>query len=132
MNDLIIPSEHNKDIVLSQIDALHEEHRLNVFRALAMKYNNDGHDHPIDLDKYGNNAFDLIISLWMRNVKVPSGMGLGDPHDKTLFNYSRETCPSDYLVENDRLVVLLHNSPLVRFYLISGVDMRDSGHVILI
>src|SRR5579883_2203746 len=125
-SDLIIPSEIDKSTVLNQIDALHEEHRLKVLRALAIAYNNNNHDHPIDLDKYGSDAFDLIISLWMRSIKVPSGLGLGDPHDKTFFNYTRNVCPRDYLVENTRIVMLIRNSPLVRFYLMSGVDMTDS------
>ena len=129
--DFIIPSENDKSAVLNQIDMLHEEHRLKVLRDLAIEYNNHDHDHPIDLDKYGSSAFDLIISLWMRDIKVPLGLGLDDPHDKTFFSYTNRHS-RDYLIEHSRVVMLVRNSPFVRFYLISGVDMTDSGNVRLI
>ena len=67
----------------------------------------------------------------MRGVKVPPGLGIGDPHDKTFFSYTILD-PRDYLVEHARVVMLVRNSPFVRFYLISGVDMTDSGNVRLI
>ena len=109
-SDLIIPSENNKTEILNQIDALHEEHRLKILRELAIDYNNglseDSNSH-INLDKYGSNTFDLIISLWMRGVKVPEGLGLGNPYNETFFEYVHYILPMDYLVEN---------SPYSRYY----------------
>lgn len=129
-NDLIIPTENNKTEVLNQIDALHEEHRLKVLRELAIEYNNglseDSSCH-IDLDKYGTSTFDLIISLWMRGIKVPPGLGFNDAYNETFLEYVHYILPMDYLVENARIVILLNNPYLVRFYLISGIELTRIG-----
>lgn len=135
MSDFIIPSESDKNEGLSQIDVLHEEHRLKVLNDLADDYNDNlspmryPHDHI--RKKYRTKAFDLIFSLWMRGVKVPEGMGLGEPYDSAFSVYMAYVWSEDYSVEKCRVVMLLRNPLLIRFYMVSGVDTREgSNHLV--
>ncbi len=131
-SDLIIPSETNKTEVLNQIDALHEEHRLKILRELATKYNDDligmsYYAKHIKLEKHGNNAFDLIFSLWARGIKVPQGLALGEPYDD-VFSEASPPRGYRYSVKYLRPVILIRNPSMVRFFLLSATNFADNRY----
>ena len=130
--DFIIPSENDKSAVLNQIDALHEEHRLKVLRNLAIEYNNSlsGIEHcdkRIDLDKYGNNASDLIFSLWARKVKIPQGIAFGDPYDDIFEEYSYAPEKESNKIEDLWPCILLRHTSLLPFFLMSATKFYGEG-----
>ena len=130
--DFIIPSENDKNAVLDQIDGLHEEHRLKILRDLATKYNDSlsGIAHcekRIDLDKYGNNASDLIFSLWARKVKIPQGMAFGDPYDDIFEEYSNAPEKESNKIEDLWPCILLRHASLLPFFLMSATKFYGEG-----
>ena len=128
-SDLIIPTEDNKSAVLDQIEKLHEKHRLNVLRGVAIEYNESIVDDQlhIDLQKH-TTAFDLIFSLWARRVKIPEGIGFGDPYDE-IFERAiglTKTTVLDHLIP----VIMIRNPDVVKFFIMSGMRMGDEARSI--
>ena len=137
-SDLIIPSEINKKTILDQIDTLHEEHRLKVLRELATQFNESEKQKEgltnlsIDLEKYGDSAFDLIFSLWARHVNIPEGIAYGEPFDDIFSRHAHSSIYSHDL-KDFRTVILLRNPAILRFFLISGTRFCGKrGNVVTI
>ena len=112
----------NKETVLTQIDRLHEEHRLKILRELAEQYNaNSPNVDGINL----NNCFtalDLIISLWMRGIKIPSGIAIDSRYDDTFANYVYSGTPYNKDVRSNRLTLLLQHPKELIFFIYTALD----------
>ena len=73
----------DKDAILSQIDALNAQHRLQKLRELL-----DQSDYLRDTDSAGRteslnkmSAEDIILLLWDRNKEIPPELTFGEPYD---------------------------------------------------
>ena len=125
---MIIPSENNKTAVLNQIDALHEEHRLNTLRQCALEYKNM-YGRNINIDRYGTDALTLICALWMHCIPVPEGLGFGDIVDETFCDYTMSKPIFDEPQSKFHVIMLLQNPLLVRFHIVSGINLVSKIHL---
>lgn len=98
MNDTLNPLE-NKEVVLAQIDALHEQHRLQKLRELVGPYRHMGCSLTRGIaDKM--EADKLICALWQNGVNIPPELTFGEPYDTafktfvTRYQYTRYHTPN--------------------------------------
>lgn len=116
------------------IDAYTLSKQLESLRDLALEYNERPSTNPfnkIQLDKIGDNKFDLIVSLWQRGITIAEHLNItyGAPYDTTFKMYSPLTLDEDEtnticapIEETITYTVLKHPQQLMGF-LVSAVDL---------
>lgn len=84
MNDDLLLTQ-NKEAVLAQIDALHEQHRLIKLRELVDSHNNN----LVERIEYTDETpvYELILQLWDRHLTIPEMLTFGEPYDSCFFSW---------------------------------------------
>lgn len=123
----------NKEVVLAQIDRLHEEHRLRKLRELVDEYNQQ---HPSDVFKYDDTTpveelicIVLRLGIMLPNVTIPSGLTFGEPYDSHFVSSHLNGGPNLYVIP--KLFKYADQLPMFLIYMLERLRGHDWHHHVL-
>lgn len=126
MNDNLVLTD-NKEVVLAQIDALHEKHRLQKLREIVDTHNGNLVE-PIEYTDE-TPAYELILQLWDRHLTIPEELTFGDPYDTCFLTWSRYQINEPHLVTDNHvmrhLIGLFRYAHMIPMYIVYRVQFGD-------
>lgn len=121
----------DKDAVIKQIDALHEQHRLQKLRELVEPYRHMG-CLLTKKDAENMEVEELICALWQDGDNIPPELTFGEPYDSTFRAFiTRQHTSWDYV--SDILYLLFQYANQLPMYLVYILEdcnaWNDHNHI---
>lgn len=116
----------NKDTVLAQIDALHEQHRLQKLRELI-------NENYISVNLEEDSVDAMIDLLWSNWVTIPPELTYGEPYDSAFLSFIRKYRSSPPNVPIYYLLRYADQLPMFLIYCLEGCHQNlQAGQIELI
>ena len=127
-DDLILTD--NKEEVLAQINALHEQHQLHKLRELVDTYNS----HIQNPIRYTEEtpAYELILQLWDRHLTIPEELTFGEPYDDCFLSwYGHHSEIPHYVTDVHRmrdLIGLFRHAHMLPMFMVYRIHFGEWTH----
>ena len=117
----------DKDAVLKQIDALHEQHRLRKLRELICTNHVWNMDKVLTKESAENMDVDaLIFALLQSSIDIPPELTFGEPYDSAFHTFMTRQLQSRYHVP-DFLYLLLKYAKELPMFLVYSIQINQES-----